>query len=75
MDTIWKRRDQGMIIKLYMENAFDRVRHEFLFKVMQKMGFSSSFIQWVALCISSPWIDPLVNGRVAGFFKTSRGLR
>jgi len=68
MDTSWKRGDYGMIIKFDMENAFDKVRHEFLLKVMHKMGFVSIFIQWVALCISSPSIGPLVNGRVTGFF-------
>jgi hypothetical protein len=36
--------EKGMIIKLDMENAFDRVRHDFLFQVMKKFGFSEDFI-------------------------------
>lgn len=58
-----------------MENAFDRVKHSFLLKVLKKLGFDATFEKWVALCISSPWIAPLVNGQVARFFKSSRGLR
>jgi len=64
-----------MEIKIDMENAFDRVEHNFLFKFMKKFGFSQNFISWTESCIASPWITPLLNGRLAPFFKASRGLR
>jgi hypothetical protein len=64
-----------MEIKLDMENDFDRVEHDFLFKVMKKFGFSQDFISWMGTCIASPWIAPLLNGRPTPFFKASRGLR
>ena len=51
-----------MVIKLDLANAFDRVRHDFLFAVMGKFGFSKDFINWVKACIASPWIAPLVKG-------------
>lgn len=69
------RKEKGMVIKIDLANAFDRVRHDFLFTVMKKMGFSISFINWVKSCIASPWIAPLVNGRSTDFFNASRGLR
>jgi hypothetical protein len=34
----------GMIIKIYMENDFDRVRHSFLLDILHKFGFSFDFI-------------------------------
>jgi hypothetical protein len=64
-----------MIIKLDLENAFDRVRHNFLFKVMENFGFAPSFINCIKACIGPPWIAPLVNGRATKFFQASRGLR
>eukprot|EP00253_Pinus_taeda_P012863 PITA_12863 len=70
-----QRKEKGLVIKLDLANAFDRVRHEFLFVVMKKLGFSSVFINWVKACIASPWIAPLVNGRSTNFFQASRGLR
>lgn len=70
-----QRKEKGMIIKLELTNAFDRVRHDFLFKVMGKMGFAQKFINWVKACIAAPWISPLVNGRSAEYFQASRGLR
>lgn len=67
--------DKGIIVKLDMENVFDCVQHSFIYKLMTKFGFDAKFIKWVSLCISSPWIAPLVNGMVAGFFAASRGLK
>jgi hypothetical protein len=64
-----------MVIKLDMANAFDRVKHAFLFSVMQKFGFSKYFIDWIQACIGSPWIAPLINGRPSQFFQASKGLR
>ena len=69
------RKEKGMIIKLDLANAFDRVRHDFLFAVMDKFGFSPIFINWIKACVSAPWIAPLVNGRPTPFFQASRGLR
>eukprot|EP00253_Pinus_taeda_P015500 PITA_15500 len=71
----YHRKEKGMVIKLDLANAFDRVKHEFLFMVMKKMGFSSAIINWIKACIASPWIAPLVNGRPSDFFQASRGLR
>jgi hypothetical protein len=56
-----QRKEKGMIIKLDLANAFDRVRHDFLFKVMGKMGFAQKFINWVKACIVASWISLLVN--------------
>ena len=36
--------EPGMEIKLDMENNFDRVEHNFLYKVMKQFGFSQDFI-------------------------------
>ena len=66
--SIQKNGDKGMLVKIDLENAFDRVSHPFLFQVMRRFGFASEFISWVKACISSPWIAPLVNGRDAPFF-------
>jgi exonuclease III len=70
-----QRKYKGMIIKLDLANAFDRVRHNFLFKVMENFGFSPAFINWIKSCIRFPWIAPLVNGRATKLFQASRGLR
>ena len=69
------RKEKGMVVKLDLANAFDRVNHDFLFAVMEKIGFSTELIGWIKGCIYSPWVAPLVNGRLTNFFQVSRGLR
>jgi hypothetical protein len=63
-----------MVIKIDMENAFDRVKHSFLFEVLNKFGFNHSFISSIGAYITTPWISPLINGRLAPFFQDKRGL-
>eukprot|EP00253_Pinus_taeda_P008659 PITA_08659 len=67
--------ERGMIIKLDMANAFDRVDHSFLRAALKKFGFSSKIVDIISGCISNPWTAPLINGRPSNFFKSSRGLR
>jgi hypothetical protein len=69
------RGEKGMIIKIDMANAFDRVKHNFLNAALEKIGFNQTFISWIGSCINNPWIAPLVNGRPTPFFKASKGLR
>lgn len=71
----YSRNEKGFILKLDLANAFDRVRHSFLFAVLQKMGFSPLFLDIIGACISGPWIAPLINGRHGPSFQSSRGLR
>eukprot|EP00253_Pinus_taeda_P004415 PITA_04415 len=70
-----QRKEKGMVIKLDMANAFDRVNQSFLSKVLLSFGFSSTFVQLIKACIDNPWIAPLVNGRPTNFFKAKRGIR
>eukprot|EP00253_Pinus_taeda_P010548 PITA_10548 len=67
--------ERGMIIKLDMANAFDRVDHAFLAATMRKFGFSSKVVDIIRGCISDPWTAPLINGRPGNSFKSTRGLR
>eukprot|EP00253_Pinus_taeda_P009325 PITA_09325 len=69
------RKEQGMIIKLDMSNAFDRVNHSFLLRVLAAFGFRQEFINLIKACIENIWIAPMVNGRPTEFFSATRGLR
>jgi len=69
------RGERGMIIKLDMANAFDRVDYSFLTAVLKKFGLSNNFISIINGCISNPWTAPLINGRPSNYFRSSRGLR
>lgn len=65
------RKEKGFILKMDLANAFDRVRHSFLFVVLKKMGLDSPFIDLLQACISGPWISPLINGKLGPSFQSS----
>eukprot|EP00253_Pinus_taeda_P019011 PITA_19011 len=71
----YNRGERGMIIRLDMANAFDRVDHSFLTETLKRFGLSKNFISIINGCISNPWTAPLINGRPSNYFKSSRGLR
>ena len=44
------RKEKGMIIKLDMKNAFDRVNLSFLYQVLLTFGFSAEFVSLIKAC-------------------------
>eukprot|EP00253_Pinus_taeda_P014967 PITA_14967 len=75
LQSSFARKEQGMIVKLDMSNAFDRVNRSFLFRVLEAFGFCQDFINIIKACTDNVWIAPLVNGRPTEFFSATRGLR
>ena len=70
-----KRGKNGfMFLKMDMEKAFDRMEWIFLLAIMEKLGFSSTWISWIRICISTPF-SILLSGSPFGFFSPSKGLR
>ena len=63
-----------MIIKLDIGNAFDRVKHSFLYKVLLSFGFSTNFVNLIKSCTEKSCLSPLVNGRPTSYFQASRGI-
>ena len=64
-----------MLLNLDMVKALDKMEWEFLLSVMKQLGFHSSWITWIILCISSSSFSILINGSPFGLFSPKRGLR
>jgi hypothetical protein len=63
-----------MFLKMDMEKAFDRMECNFLLSIMEKLGFSPTWLAWIRICISSSF-SILLNGNPFGLFSPKRGLR
>ena len=75
IDLVLKNDESGILCKLDIEKAYDKVNWTFILIVMQKMGFGEKWIRWIKWCISIASFSVLVNGTPVGFFQSSRGLR
>eukprot|EP00253_Pinus_taeda_P017716 PITA_17716 len=69
------KKQKGMMIKLDMSKAYDRLSWNYLGKVLESFGFSRRWIDWIHSLISSPNFSILVNGTPSKTFTASRGIR
>ena len=77
-DTICFARDRNIrliVLNLDFEKAFDRVSHQYLFQVLQKMGFPGRFVAWVGLLYRDISSRFMVNGFLTKAVKVNCGVR
>lgn len=74
-----KRKTQGKVgyvaLKVDMSKAYDRVEWVFLKGLMQKLGFSRKWIDWIALFMETVKYNFLVSGTKISPITPRRGLR
>ncbi|GKA27987.1 RNA-directed DNA polymerase, eukaryota, reverse transcriptase zinc-binding domain protein [Tanacetum coccineum] len=70
-----KRKRKAMIFKVNFEKAFDSISWNYIYSMMNFMGFDSKWIAWIQACLSSSYTLVLVNGSPTSEFKIGRGLR
>jgi hypothetical protein len=64
----------GMMMKLDMSKAYDRMNWDFLRKIFLAFGFGGDWVDWVLNLVSSSFFSILVNGSPSKTFNPSRGL-
>ena len=62
-------------MKIDISKAFDSVQWDFVLKSLEALGIPEKFIGLIKLCISTASFSVQVNGDLAGYFQSSRGLR
>jgi hypothetical protein len=55
--------------------AYDTVARQFLFSVLDVLGFGGGFLRWVKMLLTSTQACALVNGYVSGFHSYTAGVR
>lgn len=63
------------LMKIYISKAFDSVQWNFVLNSLCALGFPEKFVHWIELCITSPSFSVQVNGDLAGYYQSTRGLR
>ena len=65
----------GILLAIDFEKAFDSLNHEFLYQVLQKMGFGPNFLQWIRTFYRNLSSCVLNNGFTTDIFFVKRGVR
>ena len=76
-NLINSKRGRGglMAIKIDMEKVFNRMEWSFILAILSKLGFHSTWINWIRICTTSPSFSILINGSPFDLFNPERGLR
>ena len=64
----------GMILKLDLSKAFDKLNWAFIEKMLLAIGFCQDWVRWILSLISSTFFSILVNGSPSSTFSPSRGI-
>eukprot|EP00253_Pinus_taeda_P010347 PITA_10347 len=75
LHSVKKKRQKGVILKIDLSKAYDRINWLYLRLLLTRLGFNHSFISWIMGCISNVSFAVLINGAASAFFKSQRGLR
>lgn len=65
----------GMLLKLDLSKAFDKLSWSYIQNMLKAFGFSHSWVRWIMSLISSSHFSLLVNGLPSRPFKPTRGIR
>ena len=70
-----RRKEKGILCKLDVEKAFDKLNSKLLLMVLREIGFGNKWIGWTQWCTLKASFSVIINGSLVGFLKSSRGLR
>ena len=65
----------GMLIKVDLAKAYDKVSWLFLKAMLKAFGFQHDWVRWVCNLVSLAFFSILFNGAPTSTFQESRGLR
>jgi hypothetical protein len=73
--SLQKTRMPGMILKLDLSKAFDKLSWDYMRAMLLAFGFDHLWVEWILNLTSSAFFSILVNGVPSHPFSPSRGIR
>ena len=75
LHSIKLKKIKGVVLKIDLSKAYDRVNWLYIHLLMTHLGFHIDFIRWIMSCLTSTSFAVLINGATSHFFHFERGLR
>jgi hypothetical protein len=73
--SLQKTKTPGMLLKLDLSKAFDKISWEYMRAMLLAFGFDQSWVTWIVNLTSSAFFSLLINGVPSRPFSPSRGIR
>jgi hypothetical protein len=70
-----KRNEEGLILGLDFEKAFDSLEWSFMLSTLKQFNFGDGFIKWIQILYTNSGIVIKNNGWLSSEIKPSRGIR
>jgi hypothetical protein len=75
IQLLHKKKKPALFIKLDISKAFDSINWSFLLEVLDNLGFSTKWRDWIASLLGTATSTVLINGQPTKEIKHERGLR
>lgn len=75
LHSLKKTKTPGMLLKVDLAKAYDKVDWSFLKAVLMAFGFHRDWVKWIGNLVSTTFFSILVNGSPSATSQASRGLR
>jgi len=75
LEEVKGRKKSCIVFKADFEKAYDSVRWEFLYYMLERVDFCGKWISWIKGCLESASVSVLVNGSPSKEFFPKKGLR
>jgi exonuclease III len=73
--SLQKTKTPGMLLKLDISKAFDKLSWEYMKAMLIAFGFDQNWVTWILNLTSSAFFSLLINGVPSKPFSPSRGIR
>ena len=70
-----RKRQDGVILKLDFEKAYDKIKWPFIQQVLRIKGFSPTWCEWISKVMSRGSVAVKFNHNIGHYFQTRKGVR
>ncbi|KAG2811023.1 hypothetical protein PC118_g23582 [Phytophthora cactorum] len=74
-DLVTSLDEEAHALFLDFEKAFDRVNWDYMFRVLERMGFGTEFVQWIKLLYTDPQAHLVINQNIQPALHPTRGVK